>query len=64
MKHEPDANASIVSLANAGGALQGSSLLSPQAGLTAFDSGRPFELTTGVWHDDGSAVTLPGDSEE
>lgn len=55
------ANVSTVSVAGAGIALQDFDAVSPQAG---FDQISPFELLTGVLQDNGSVLTLPGDSDE
>ena len=55
------ANVSTVSVAGAGIALQDFDALSPQA---EFDQSSPFELLTGDVPDNGSVVTLPGDSDE
>ncbi|KAF6227108.1 hypothetical protein HO133_008549 [Letharia lupina] len=56
-------NASRVSLADAGVALQYFDTVSSQAGSTGFNRAIPFELLnlTGVMPDNGSSVTLPGD---
>ncbi|KAL9069082.1 MAG: hypothetical protein Q9161_005729 [Pseudevernia consocians] len=55
-------NASTVSLADAGIALQDFDTVSSQAGSTGFDQGIPFELLTGPLQDNSSSVTLSGDS--
>ena len=62
---EPDGkvgNASRVSLGDVGVPLRDFAV-SSQAGLSGFDRGVPFDLLTGpVFQDDGSVVTLPGNS--
>ena len=55
------ANVSTESVAGAGIVLQYFDPVSPQAG---FDLSSPFELLTGDSQDNGSVVTLPGDSDE
>lgn len=55
-------NASTVSLADTGITLQYFDTVTAQAGATGYDPGFPFELVAGGSRDNGSLVTLSGDS--